>query len=130
MPILVGRNKKENEKLSLDVAKDDVWLRARRVGARDHQYSQAKKAAREDEAAREVDLQMAADLAAFYSDLRNERKAEVMFCNPKHIGKPRKARRRRAGVEGRHRARPPGRRPRRLQGGAAERGVQNDGGWG
>ena len=97
-----------------------MWLHARGApGA--HviiQYSQAKKAARDDEEAREVDLQMAADLAA-YSDLRNERKAEVMFGNPKHISK------RRAPVgavrvsKEAHRARPPRRRARRLQGGAS-----------
>ena len=33
-------------------------------------------------------LQMAADLAAFYSELREERKALVTYTNPKHITKP------------------------------------------
>ena len=135
VPILVGRNKKENEKLSLDIAKDpDVWLHARGApGA--HviiQYSQAKKAAREDEEAREVDLQMAADLAAFYSDLRNERKAEVMFCNPKHISKPRKAPvgAVRVSKEGGTVLGRPEDVPDDCKEARAERGVQNDGGWG
>ena len=33
-------------------------------------------------------MQMAADLAAFYSDLRDENKALVTFTNPRHISKP------------------------------------------
>lgn len=37
------------------------------------------------------DLQFAADLAAFYSDARTERKAEVTTAEPKHIAKPRGA---------------------------------------
>ena len=106
-----------------------TWAaRARRGRSRDHSVPQAK-AAREDEE-REVDLQMAADLAAFYSDLRNERKAEVMFCNPKHISKPRKAPVGAVRVSGgRHRAG----RPEDVPGDCkarAERGVQNDGSWG
>ncbi|GMH71555.1 hypothetical protein TrRE_jg1523 [Triparma retinervis] len=36
-------------------------------------------------------LKAGADLAAFYSDLRNERKAEVTMALPKHIQKPRLA---------------------------------------
>jgi predicted ribosome quality control (RQC) complex YloA/Tae2 family protein len=96
------------------------------------QYSQAKKAAREDEEAREVDLQMAADLAAFYSDLRNERKAEVMFCNPKHISKPRKAPvgAVRVSKEGGTVLGRPEDVPDDCKEARAERGVQNDGGWG
>ena len=34
---------------------------------------------------------MAADLAAFYSDLRAETKAPVMYTAPKHIRKPPRA---------------------------------------
>ena len=36
-------------------------------------------------------LQFAADLAIFYSDLRNERKAPVSAAEPKHLQKPRGA---------------------------------------
>lgn len=87
MPILVGRNRKENELLSLTVARGaDVWMHARgSPGA--HvvlQMSTIKgKAPPSDEC-----LQMAADLAAFYSDLRDERKALVTYASPKHVLKP------------------------------------------
>ena len=36
-------------------------------------------------------LQFCADLAIFYSDMRNEQKAEVTAAEPKHIQKPRGA---------------------------------------
>jgi len=36
-------------------------------------------------------LQMAADLAAFYSDLRTERKADVSYALPKYVTKPPRA---------------------------------------
>jgi predicted ribosome quality control (RQC) complex YloA/Tae2 family protein len=35
--------------------------------------------------------QLAADLAAFYSDARTERKADVTVAEPKHVQKPRGA---------------------------------------
>ena len=75
---------------------------------------------------------MAADLAAFYSDLRNERKAEVMFCNPKHISKPRKAPvgAVRVSKEGGTVLGRPEDVPDDCKEARAERGVQNDGGWG
>lgn len=34
-------------------------------------------------------LQLAADLAAFYSDARSERRADIMAASPKHLLKPR-----------------------------------------
>ena len=34
---------------------------------------------------------MAADLAAFYSDLRNEARADVTYTSPKHVTKPPRA---------------------------------------
>ena len=35
---------------------------------------------------------MAADLAAFYSDLRDERRAPVMCAQPRHVTKPKGSR--------------------------------------
>jgi predicted ribosome quality control (RQC) complex YloA/Tae2 family protein len=87
VPILVGRNRRENEHLSLSVCRDpDVWFHVRGApGA--HvvlQMSRVKgKAPPSDEC-----LQMSADLAAFYSELRDENKALVMFAAPRHVTKP------------------------------------------
>ena len=89
LTILVGRNKSENEELSLRIARHpDVWMHVRespgahvvlRVSS-----DVAIKPTRED-------YQMAADLAAFYSDLKNERKALVVYASPKHVTKPKGA---------------------------------------
>ena len=86
IPILVGRNRRENELLSLVIARDpDVWMHVRGTpGA--HvvlRVSQAGKRVPTDEC-----MQMAANLAAFYSDMRGERKAEVTYTSPKHVTKP------------------------------------------
>ena len=91
VPILVGRSRRENDHLSLVIARDgDVWLHARNApGA--HvllQLSRAPRFYREPDAAC---LAMAANLAAFYSDLRTEAKADVTYTSPKHISKPPKA---------------------------------------
>ena len=40
---------------------------------------------------KDEDLQFAADLAAFYSDARTERRAPITTAEPKHITKPRGA---------------------------------------
>lgn len=87
VPILVGRNRKENEQLSLSIAKDpDVWMHVRgSPGA--HvilRLSQMKgRPPPEDDC-----LQMAADLAAFYSEMRDENKVLVSYAEPRHVTKP------------------------------------------
>lgn len=50
--------------------------------------TQAPKGVREPG---ETCMQMAADLAAFYSDLGREGKAAVTYISPKHVSKPRGA---------------------------------------
>ena len=87
VPILVGRNRAENEQLSLKIARDpDVWFHVRDApGA--HvvlQMSRLKGRPLPDDEC----LQMGADLAAFYSELRDERKALVTYTSPRHITKP------------------------------------------
>lgn len=89
IPILVGRNRRENELLSLVIARHpDVWMHVRESpGA--HvvlRVSQAGARVPTDEC-----MQMAANLAAYYSDLRTERKAIVSYTSPKHITKPARA---------------------------------------
>ena len=87
VPILVGRNRAENEQLSLKIARDpDVWFHVRGApGA--HvvlRMSLLPKASVADDDC----MQRAADLAAFYSELRDERKALVAYTSPRHITKP------------------------------------------
>ena len=87
VPILVGRNRKDNEQLSLSVAREpDVWMHVRGIpGA--HvllQMSRVKGRSPPSDAC----LQMAADLAAFYSEARDDRKVLVTLASPRHVTKP------------------------------------------
>lgn len=87
VPILVGRNRKENEQLSLKLCREpDVWMHVRGVpGA--HVVLQMSKIKGKEPPSDEC-IQMAADLAAFYSEARDERKALVSIASPRHITKP------------------------------------------
>jgi len=92
--ILVGRNKRENEALALTIARHpDVWMHVRgSPGA--HVLVRFSKSARRlaaDEPLPERSMQMAADLAVFYSDMSNERRADVSVASPKQLFKPRGA---------------------------------------
>lgn len=92
--ILVGRNKRENEALALTIAKHpDIWMHARNCpGA--HVVLRLSKSARRlaaDEEPPESTMQMGANLAAFYSDMRNERRADISVASPKQLFKPRGA---------------------------------------
>lgn len=86
--VLVGRNRRGNEYLSLTVARqNDVWMHSRGCpGA--HVVIQNRRGG---PTPTEEDLQFAADLAIFYSDLRTEAKAPVSAAEPKHLLKPRGA---------------------------------------
>ena len=86
--VLVGRNRRGNEYLSLSVARgNDVWMHSRGCpGAHVVIMNRRGGPKMTDEC-----LQFGADLAIFYSDLRNEQRAEVSAVEPKHILKPRGA---------------------------------------
>ena len=86
--ILVGRNRRGNEHLSLNLAqKQDIWMHARDLpGAHVLVVQRRGGCYATDEC-----FQLAADLAAFYSDGRSERKVAVSAAEPKHIQKPRGA---------------------------------------
>jgi len=93
LEILVGRNRRENEKLSFAVGKKgDLWLHARGVpGAHvvvRNDHSRGRRCAA-DIGPRT--LQLAANLALFYSNHRNEARAEVSVAEPKHVLKPARA---------------------------------------
>ena len=86
--VLVGRNRRGNEYLSMSVARgDDIWMHARGCpGA--HVLIQVRRGGVQPT---DDCLAFAANLAAFYSDARNERKASITAAEPKHILKPRGA---------------------------------------
>ena len=86
--VLVGRNRRGNEYLSLTVARqNDVWMHSRGCpGA--HVVIQNRRGG---PTPTEEDFQFAADLAIFYSDLRTEARAPVSAAEPKHLMKPRGA---------------------------------------
>ena len=90
--ILVGRNRRGNEYLSTVVARDkDIWMHARGTpGAHVVLLQRRGSAAAPAEATADC-WQLAANLAAFYSDHRSERKTAVSAVQPKHIIKPRNA---------------------------------------
>jgi len=86
--VLVGRNRRGNEHLSMTVARGkDIWMHSRGCpGA--HIIIQNRRGG---PTVTDECLQFGADLAIFYSDLRNEEKAEVTAAEPKHVQKPRGA---------------------------------------
>lgn len=86
--VLVGRNRRDNEAICFQVAKgDDIWFHARGCpGA--HVLLQVRRGSPRPT---EECIQFAANLAAFYSDARTERKADVTQAAPKHIQKPKGA---------------------------------------
>ena len=87
VPILVGRNRAENEQLSLKIARDpDVWFHVRDApGA--HVVLRMSQLP-EGSVAHDDCMQMAANLAAFYSERCHEHKALVAYTSPRHITKP------------------------------------------
>jgi predicted ribosome quality control (RQC) complex YloA/Tae2 family protein len=87
-PILIGRNSRQNDELTMRLAKSgDVWMHARGVpGAHLLLRLQDKKEAPSDE-----DIQYAADLAIWFSKSREERRADVTCADPKDIDKPKGA---------------------------------------
>jgi predicted ribosome quality control (RQC) complex YloA/Tae2 family protein len=85
--VLVGRNSSQNDQLSLHVAQpSDVWMHARGVpGA--HVLLRIPAGQQPGDA----DIQFAADLAAWFSRLRTDGRAEVSCAQPKDISKPKGA---------------------------------------
>lgn len=84
--VLVGRNKRENEYISFHAARGkDIWLHARGCSGA-HVLLQVRRG---DPVPTEEDIQFAANLAAYYSNARTERKAVITTAEPKHIQKPR-----------------------------------------
>ena len=86
--VLVGRNRRDNEYLSLTQARgNDVWMHARGTPGAHVLLLDRRGSVRPTDDC----LAFAADLAAFYSDGRTEVKVPVTVAEPKHVVKPRGA---------------------------------------
>ena len=86
--VLVGRNSKGNEAVSLRIGQDqDVWFHAR--GAPGAHVILRLQPGQE---ASDEDMRFAADLAAFHSKLRTGGNVDVSWTSPKHVRKPSGAR--------------------------------------
>ena len=86
--VLVGRNSKGNEAVSLRIGQDqDVWFHAR--GAPGAHVILRQQPGQE---ASDEDMRFAADLAAFHSKLRTGGNVDVSWTSPKHVRKPSGAR--------------------------------------
>lgn len=86
--VLVGRNRRDNEAICFKESRgDDIWMHSRGCpGA--HVLLQVRRGSPRPT---EECYQFAANLAAFYSDARTERRAPVTTASHKHIQKPRGA---------------------------------------
>lgn len=86
--VLVGRNSRQNDDLTMRIAQDgDVWMHARGLpGAHVILRLESGHGKPEDE-----DIQFAADIAAWFSKARTDGRVEITCANPKDISKPKGA---------------------------------------
>ena len=87
MIVLVGKNAKQNDELTLHVAKkEDIWLHARGVPG-SHVVLQCGKRSQVPKEA----IEQAAEIAAYYSDARTQGIAPVAYTQKKYVRKPKGA---------------------------------------
>ncbi|MBW4618500.1 MAG: DUF814 domain-containing protein [Cyanosarcina radialis HA8281-LM2] len=85
--LLVGRNNRQNDRLTFRVASDyDLWFHTQEI-AGSHVLLRLEPGSVPDE----TDLQFAADLAAYYSRGRQSDRVAVVYTAPKHVYKPKGA---------------------------------------
>jgi len=85
--LLIGRNNRQNDRLTFRLAGDyDLWFHAQEIPG-SHVLMRLEPGAVPDEA----DLQLAADLAAYYSRSRQSEQVSVVYTEPKHVYKPKGA---------------------------------------
>jgi predicted ribosome quality control (RQC) complex YloA/Tae2 family protein len=85
--LLIGRNNRQNDHLTFRLAGDyDLWFHAQEIPG-SHVLMRLEPGAVPDE----VDLQFAADLAAYYSRSRQSDQVPVVYTEPKHVYKPKGA---------------------------------------
>jgi predicted ribosome quality control (RQC) complex YloA/Tae2 family protein len=85
--LLVGRNNRQNDRLTFRIASDyDLWFHTQEI-AGSHVLLRLTPGSVPDE----TDLQFAADLAAYYSRGRQSDLVPVVYTAPKHVYKPKGA---------------------------------------
>lgn len=85
--LLIGRNNRQNERLSFRIANDyDLWFHAQEI-AGSHGLLRLPPGA----VAEEIDIQFAANAIAYYSRARQSHAVPVVYTKPKHIYKPKGA---------------------------------------
>jgi len=85
--ILVGRNNKENDYLTFKLARpDDLWFHAQDVPG-SHVLLRRKDKKTEPSSS---EINEAAQVAAYYSKARGEKKAAVVYTQAKYVRKPKK----------------------------------------
>jgi predicted ribosome quality control (RQC) complex YloA/Tae2 family protein len=87
MRVLVGKNAKQNDELTLHVAqKEDLWFHARHVSG-SHVVLRSGKRPNIPQRA----IEQAAELAAYFSDARSQLHAPVAYTRRKYVRKPKGA---------------------------------------
>jgi predicted ribosome quality control (RQC) complex YloA/Tae2 family protein len=85
--ILVGRNNRQNEQLSFRIANAyDLWFHTQEIPG-SHVLMRLAAGAKPDQ----LDLEFAANLAAYYSRARQSTQVPVVWTQPKHLYKPKGA---------------------------------------
>ncbi|MFI5263456.1 MAG: NFACT RNA binding domain-containing protein [Candidatus Kapaibacterium sp.] len=85
--VLVGKNAKQNDELTIHVAKkEDLWFHARHVPG-SHVVLQSGNAKQIPKEA----IEQAAEIAAYYSDAKTQKHAPVAYTKKKFVRKPRGA---------------------------------------
>ena len=85
--ILVGRNNRENDHLTFKLARpDDLWFHAQDVPG-SHVLLKRKDKKTEPSSS---EIKEAAQVAAYYSKARGEKKAAVIYTQAKYVRKPKK----------------------------------------
>ncbi|HLO49603.1 MAG TPA: NFACT RNA binding domain-containing protein [Kamptonema sp.] len=85
--LLIGRNNRQNDLLTFRIAGDyDLWFHTQEIPG-----SHGLLRLEPGTAAEEVDLQFAANLAAYYSRARQSEQVPVVYTEPKYVYKPKGA---------------------------------------
>ncbi|MBW4463974.1 MAG: NFACT family protein [Pegethrix bostrychoides GSE-TBD4-15B] len=85
--VLIGRNNRQNDQLTFRLAGDyDLWFHTQEIPG-SHLLLRVSPGA----VAADADLQVAADLAAYYSRARQSDQAPVIYTQPKFVYKPKGA---------------------------------------
>ena len=83
----IGRNNRQNDQLTFRIASDyDLWFHSQEIPG-----SHVLLRILPGKIAEEVDLQFAADLAAYYSRARQSEQVSVVYTQPKYVYKPKGA---------------------------------------